>query len=235
VIRRGAAVATILLAGGVVTSALYWAFLNTPESNALMLALSALLTLGVIVSAATTVNASVLLARGASTYAAVVSGIRGAGWFVVALTLLVLMWIAVARVDRWIGEHAGEIDAWFIARFGWSDISALLQAELWMSRWLRWGMFPVTALSLLAALLTSERRLRFAWLRRAWHWRTLVVTTLVFVLLFALPWQLTAWRPSLPPTWIAPLVAAIRLGVALVLLATGAAVLVLASVRSERA
>jgi hypothetical protein len=231
VIGRGVLVAGVLTAGSALTAALYWAFLNTPESNVLMLGVSVLLVLTIVIIVAITVNAAILVARGASTRDALAAGARGAGWFVIAVTPLVLAWIAIGRFDRWVIEHNGEIHAWFIARFGWADISRLMQFEMWVSRWLRWAVLPVTALSLLTALLTLASSGREGWLRRAWHWRTLLVTTLVFVLLFALPWQLTNWRPSLPPTWVTPAVAAVRLGIALVLGFAGATVLVATAAR----
>lgn len=230
-IRRGLGVAVVLALGGAVTAALYWAFLNTPESNALMLGLSAMLMLGTLIGAAVTVTTAMHLARGSSVRGALVSGPRGMLWFAVAFAPLAIAWIAIGRVDQWLDAHSGEINAWFIAQFGWADISPLIVAERWTSRWLRWAVLPVSALSLLAMLLASERVPRTAWLRRGFHWRTILVATLVFVLLFALPWQLTAWRPSLPPTWVAPFVAALRLGVVYVLFAGGAAVLVLVSAR----
>ena len=71
------------------------------------------------------------------------------------------------------------------------------------------------------------------WLRRAWHWRTLVVASLVFVVLLALPWQLTTWRPELPPTWIEPVVAGLRLGTVVVLGLIGCALLVLVSIPAQ--
>jgi hypothetical protein len=57
----------------------------------------------------------------------------------------------------------------------------------------------------------------------------LLVATLVFVLLFALQWQLTSWRPRLPPSWIEPAAAALRLGVVFLLGLIGAAVMIVAS------
>ena len=74
------------------------------------------------------------------------------------------------------------------------------------------------------------RRARSSWASRAPHWRTLLVATLVFVLLFALPWQLTSWRPQLPATWVEPAAAALRLGLVLLLGLVGAAVMIIASV-----
>jgi hypothetical protein len=223
----------MLALGGALSAGLYWWFLNTPESNALMLGLSGLLVLAILIGAAITVNAAVLLARGGSTRGALTSGPRGMPLFVLACAPVALAWIAIVSFDRWFTAHTGEINAWFIARLGWADITPLVRAELWTSRWLRWAVLPVTALSLLASLIASEQGSRSAWLRRAWHWRTLAIATLVFVLLFALPWQLTAWRPALPPTWISPVVAAVRLGIVVVLCVAGAAVLVLVSVRDR--
>ena len=232
-IRRGLGVGVMLALGGALSAGLYWSFLNTPESNALMLGLSAMLVLATLVGAAVTINAAVLLARGASMRGALTSGLRAILLFLIAFAPLALGWFAIGRFDRWFTAHAGEINAWFIAQFGWADVTPLMRAELWTSRWLRWAVLPVTALSLLASLIASERSSRSGWLRRAWHWRTLAIATLVFVLLFALPWQLTAWRPSLPPTWISPAVAAVRLGIVGVLCVAGAAVLVMVSVRDR--
>ena len=225
---RGLRVASVLAGGGAVGAALYWALLNTPESNALMLALSALLAMAIVAVAAITINTVVLIARDVPVRQALSAGPRGAGWFVIACTPLAAAWIAISRFDAWMVAHQGEINAWFIARYGWADITALTRAELWISRWLRWALLPTLCLSLLAALLTRDRA---SWLRRALHWRTLTVVTVAFGVLMALPWQLTAWHPALPATWVQPALAAVRLGVAFVLGLTGVSVLVIAAAR----
>jgi hypothetical protein len=230
-IRRVANVAAILASGAIVSALLYWTLLNTPDSNAIVLAISALLVVLMVVSVSIAVSAATLVARGVSTRAAIGRAPRSAGWFLIAFTPLVLAWIAIGRFDRWVLDHQGEINAWFIARFGWADIAWLLRAETWASRWLRWAVVPVMCVSLLATLLTSETRT--AWLRRALHWRTLLVVTTAFVLLMALPWQLTAWRPQLPPTWLQPTLAAVRLGAAFVLGTTGFALLVVFAARDR--
>jgi hypothetical protein len=227
--RRGLVVSLVLAIGSAIAGGLYWLFLNTPESNVIMLGASALLVVAVVAVLAVAVNAAVLLARGATVGGALAAGSRGTGWFLVALLPLLLAWWAISRGDAWISSRHGEINAWFIVQFGRADISRLLQAEVWVSRWVRWAVLPVFSLSLLAALLTREAH-RSAWWRRAWHWRTLFIATLVFVLLFALPWQLTTWRPPLPPTWSEPAAAGLRLAVVFLLGLVGAAVMIIASV-----
>ena len=218
-----------------VCAALYWTFLNTPESNTLTLTASALLIVVSAVAAALTVNAAVLLGRDVTLRPALRTASRGVFWFLLALAPLVAAWWATRRMDAWVAAHSGEINAWFIASFDWADITPLLTAQIWISRWLRWAVFPVLSLSLLATLLTNEEgQSRGAtFVRRAWHWRTLGVATLVFVLLFALPWQLREWRPELPPTWIERAVAAVRLGVTLLLALTGASILIIVSARDR--
>ena len=230
-IRRLATVAAILAGSAIVGGALYWALLNTPDSNAIVLAGSALLVVLIIVTAAIGVCAATLSARGASIREAVARAPRAAGWFLIAFSPLLVAWIALDRVDRWMLEHQGEINAWFIAQFGWADITWLLRAETWASRWLRWAVVPAVCLSLLTTLLTSEARM--TWLRRAFHWRTLLVVTVAFAILMALPWQLTAWRPQLPPTWLQPTLAAIRLGTTFVLAITGFALMVVFAAREQ--
>ena len=232
-IARTLTVMAVLAAGGLFAGALYWGLLNTPEANALTVSLSALLVITILVALAVTVNTAILTAQGVPLRDAVHRATRGIGWFVLALIPLVLAWVAIIRGDRWIAEHQGEINAWFIARFGWADISRLLQAEAWTSQWLRWTVVPVACLSLLAARLGATHAARGAWLRRALHWRTLFADLAVFVLLFALPWRLTAWRPQLPPTWVEPTVAAIRLATFALLALGGAAVLILFAARDR--
>jgi hypothetical protein len=228
VIRRTLAVVVILAAGSLIAAGLYWLFLNTPESNALMLVASLLIGSALVAVVAVTVNAAVLSAHGSPIGTALAAGSRGTGWFLVAMAPLVIGWWVIGQGDDWIAGHQGEIQAWFIARFGWADITRLLQTELWVSRWLRWAVLPMVSLSLLSALLTRSRR--SGWLRRASHWRTMLVATAVFVVLFALPWQLTRWRPELPPTWVEPAVAGLRLGLVFLFGLLGAAVMIIASV-----
>jgi hypothetical protein len=227
-----------VLGGAVCLIALYWLLLNTPETNALTLSASAVLLLALLILSAVVVNTAVLLSRDAALRFAVGRGVGGVPWFVAVLLPLGAAWWAITAADAWVSSHAGEINAWFIAQFGWADVSWLLQAAAWLHRWIGWVVAPLAALSLLAALLDHGAAgvTRDGWLRRAWHWRTLLGATLVFAVLIVAPWQMTAWRPALPPTWVEPAVAALRLLVVAVLWSAGAALLItLAATRQPAA
>ena len=220
--------------GAAVLSGVFWLFLSTPETNVLALGTSAALLILLLVLAALITNAAVLIGAGASVAASVARGLRGTAWFVVTLIPLALVWWALTVGHDWVVAHSGEINAWFIARFGWADVSALMTAEVWAVRWLGWVVAPLAAVSLLSALLhDGARGVGGAWLRRAWHWRTLLLATIVFVLFFVLPWQLTTWRPAVPATWIEPTVAGLRLFAVMLLSSVGAALLILLSVSSR--
>jgi hypothetical protein len=225
-----------LLIGATALSGLYWLFLNTPETNALTLSASAGLLLAILILTALVVNAAVLMGGGAPFLSSLIQGLRGTLWFIAVLVPLAAIWWALTAAHTWTTDHSGEINAWFIARFGWANISPLLTTEMWIVRWLSWVVAPLAAVSLLAAVLDQGARgFRDRWLRRAWHWRTLLLATLVFVLLFVLPWQLTTWRPPLPATWVEPTVAGIRLFAVMLLWALGAALLVLLSISGRSA
>src|SRR5688572_24523863 len=153
-IARFLSVSTAFGAVTVLCAAPYWLFLNTPESNTLTLTTSALLFVAVAIFTAIAVHAALLLARVWPSPPAPAGGMRGVLWFVLALGPLAAGWWAVGMADGWVERHSGEINAWFIARFGWADITSLFDLHLWVSRWLRWAVFPVLSLSFLATLLT---------------------------------------------------------------------------------
>lgn len=228
---RATRLAAWLGAGAILLSGVYWLFLNTPETNTMTLGTSVLLLIVLLVLSALVVNGAVLMARGVALVPSMARGVRGLSWFLAVVVPLVGIWLLLTAAQSWVTDHSGEINAWFIATFGIADISALLTAEAWVMRWLGWVAVPLAGVSLLAACLEHGRHgFADAWLRRAWHWRTLALATVVFVVFFVLPWRLTAWRPDVPPTWVEPTVAALRLTAVLLLWSFGAALLVLLSV-----
>jgi hypothetical protein len=216
-----------LLLGALVVFGLYWLLLNTPESNALALISSAILVVLIIASAALFVNTALGLAAGAPLAASAAAAARGVHWVVVAAVPALLLWWTIVRADRWILDHASQINAWFIARYGWSDISSLFRAEVWVSRWLRWSLIPLIALALAGALLDGGVAGVAGRWRRALGFRSLAIAVLAFIVLVALPLPLITWRPQLPPTWLEPAAAAARLGAVAILWIAGAALLVL--------
>jgi hypothetical protein len=232
-ILRTLLIALWLAAGAAVLAGLYWLFLNTPESNVLMLTASAVLMVLMVLIAALVANVAVLLALGEALRTSIPSGARRIGWFMVAAVPVALLIWAINMGDAWVARRSGEISAWFIAQFGWADISPLFAFERYVSAWLRWVLLPVAALAALASLLrrgTDGPRRR--WLAATWHWRTLLIATLAFAILVALPWQAASWQPrGLPPTWIEPTVAALRLAMVAVLIAIGYAVIVMTATR----
>jgi hypothetical protein len=213
---------------------LYWGFLNTPEANLVMLTLSAVLVLLMIVVGAVVVNVAILLALGSPVRSSVATGARWSVAVVIAcLAVLPLVWM-INRGDAWVASRSGEISAWFIAKVGWADITPLFQTQMYLSVWLRWVLLPVTVLAALAVWLQHGGRAigRARWLRAAWHWRTLVIATLTFVVLIAYPWRVATWRPQgLPATWIEPALAAVRLSAIAASMAVGAAVVIMTVAR----
>lgn len=225
--RRLLPVAAVLGMGSLVAGALYWAFINTPDANVLMLVVSALLALAFIVVVGVTINTAVLSATSAPVRRAVPAALRGLPWFLAAAAIVVTGWWIVGTAEEWVAAHAGEINAWFIATFNWADISVLSGAIHWLGLWLRWAALPLVALLMLTARLARAHR--DATRGRPPVWRLLAIATFVFLFLFMLPWQLTAWRPAVPSTTLEPIVAAARLGAVALCALAGAAIVVLAA------
>lgn len=226
--RLAAATGWVLL-GAAATGLVYWGFLNTPESTVFALIASALLALLTLALAGFTVNGTIaLLTDGLSVTGLARAARRLPSVIPAALIVLVLWWVA-SRVDTWVALRSGEINAWFIARFGWSDMSWLFTAIRWFTTWLRWVMSALLALSLMAGIVSAGWRAaaQAAWLRRALRPRALLLATVWFVALIVLPWTyLVPWRPRwVPPTSVELVFIMVKLSLSAVLHALGVALI----------
>lgn len=214
-----------LLVGGAISAAVYWGFLIMPVSTVLALITSAILGLVTLVLVGMTVSGTFdILTSGVS-----VSGFKRA-WrsvpaIVPAALIVLLVWWMTSRAELWVGQRSGPISAWFIARFGWDDISWLFTAIRYVAAWFRWVIALMFALSLIAGVHAIGWRAlaQPAWVRRALAPRSLLVATICFVVLIALPWMyLVPWRPtSLPATGIELAFITTKLATAAVLFAAG--------------
>jgi len=234
-IRRVVTVAIWLAAWSAGVAGLYWAFLNTPESTTASLGLSAFLALTLLLATAVAVNTSVLLAVGEPLQPSLRGALRRVHWFVAAaLPVALIAWLLL-RADAWVATRSGEISAWFIASLGWADASPFFLAQRYVSLWLRWVAVPIAGLAVLTACLRHGAAVAVSrrWMRAAWHWRTLAIATTAFVLLIALPWRAAAWRPTgLPPTWVEPTLAGLRLLLVTIAIAVGAAIILVTAARA---
>ncbi len=212
-----------LAVGQVVFGGLYWTFLSTPESNAWMLAASAMLVLLMLATASIAAAGAIDAWRGEGLHVrSAVRGLSHLPWFVVALATGLVVWWAAARADAWAAGHAGEISAWFIATFDWADASRFFRGVEAVVFWVQWVVAPVVGLTLLAALLDggAGALIRAPWLRHAFGFRRLSLATVWVIALVVLPLQVLGWRMSgLPPTWVEPAVVGARL-IAVALVAT---------------
>ena len=235
-IRTLLRVAVWLAAGAGGVSAAYWAFLNTPEATGAALGLSAALVVTMVALTGVVVNGAVLLAQGETFRRSLVRGARSVHWFLaVALPVVLIGW-GLRRADAWVAANAGEISAWFIVRFNWADVAPLFTAERYLNSWLRWIVAPAGALAMLACLLrgggfgTAVKAIP-----SAWRWRPLLSMTAAFagfVGVVALAGGASSYVLRLPPTWIQPAAAGLRLA----LIATGlvllASIILVAAARS---
>lgn len=187
----------VLLGGGALSAAIYWGFLNTPESTVWTLALSAVLLLAVLLVGATSMG-TVLLAwySGRVSRPVVVGALRGLPAFLLPALLVIAVWWLVGRADARVAATSGEISAWFIAQFNWSDVGWLFTSIEWVSLWLRWVVAPFIALVWWRTIMVRGWKPTGALLREALHPVRVLAATAIVALLVWVPWtQLAPWRP----------------------------------------
>jgi hypothetical protein len=195
-----------ILAGAAISAGVYWAFLTTPESTVWALITSALLGLIALILTAFTITGAIAILSNGLSRTAIMRALRAIPSIVPALLIVSLIWWLTLGVETWVGMRSGQINAWFIAQFGWADVSWLFRSIRYTAMWLRWILASMLAFSLMTGfVLAGSRALtQLAWLRRALRPRALVFCSLIFVVLIALPWKyLVPWRPAgLPATSI---------------------------------
>ena len=218
-----------ILSGAALTGGVYWAFLITPESTVWALMLSALLALVALALVGFTAGGAVAMWWHGGSRIAVTHAWRSIpGVLPAALIIWVIWWLA-HRAEVWVTTRSGQINAWFIARFGWDDMSWLFSSIGVAADWFRWVLAALLAMSLMAGFVSIGWRAlgQPAWLRRAVRPRALAAATLWFGVLIALPWlYLVPWRPeNLPPTSIEFAFIVTKLSIAAILFAIGAALI----------
>jgi len=213
--RTGAIVAW-LVAGHTLVGGLYWLLLQVPESNAWMLASSLLIVLAALMMTGVVEETAILASASNEPMGLALRTALPRAWLVVLpLAVIGCVWWLTGTAQGWLARHAGEIDAWIIAKLGWTKTASLHTSLAWVLAFVRYGVGTSMAVALLASV--ARRGLRgvtLPWLRHGLAWKPLAIIAAVLFVGVWLPWQAVYWRPaSLPPTWVQPAFATVKLGV----------------------
>jgi hypothetical protein len=224
------ALATLwILTGSAITAGIYWGFLNTPESTVWTLIISAILSMVALVMAAITANGAIAIWTHGASSAGIRRAMQATGGAIPAGLIVLLMWWVTTHAETWIAMRSGQISAIFIARFGIADVTWLFKATHVIAVWFRWVISALLSLSLMAGIVTTGWSAlgQFSWLRRALHPRAIVIATVWFALLIALPWMyLVPWRPkALPASSMEFAFIVAKLSITAILFAIGAALI----------
>jgi len=213
----GAIVRTLIWVGLVnaLAFAALYGFLYTPESNVLMLGVSALLVLAAgVVLALSSTAASYALVHGRAPWSSISESARSLPLVFVALLVLGVICGGAGWFETWWMARAGEFDAAAIAagditRTGWVH-----SAVHWMVIAIQWVLVPAWLAAALAWVAGYERRdvLTLKWLTAGLHWKLVAATAAGVVLLVWLPWRYVYWRPrSLPASAVEVVFTGIKL------------------------
>ena len=184
---RLAIITAWLLVGSALTAAVYWALLNTPESTLLALITSAVLLIVALVSMGVTVNGAILMWSHGPSRSALGRALWRAPAVVPAALIVLAIWWLVSQAETWVTLRNGQISAWFIARFGWADVSWLFTSIRYGAMWMRWVIAALLAVWLMATVVHGFK-FRLSVTRVA-------LASLWFAVLIALPWAYAPWRP----------------------------------------
>jgi hypothetical protein len=219
-----------ILVGAALSGGVYWAFLMTPESTVWTLIGSAILAVVVLMLAGFTITGSIAILWDGWSRATIDRAVRSIPSILPALLIVLFVWWITLRAETWVGLRSGQISAWFIAQFGWADVSWLFRTVRYTAMWFRWIVASMLALSLMTGFVIVGTRAiaQGAWLRRALHPRALVFSTLIFIVLIALPWKyVVPWRPAaLPPTSIEMAFITVKLSITAVMFAIAIALII---------
>jgi hypothetical protein len=236
-IRRLAAITLWWLLGSVVGAALFWALLQVPESSVWMLGLSVVLAVLACAVVMWTIGGALLAWQPTVVPGQAFRGGRRA-WLAVlcGALILFLVWMLTAHATAWHLRHAGELDAWIIARSGKSDTAWLHRTIEWTIWVLRWGLGLTLAASLAAWMAADGVRAigRLRWVTTALHPKRWLTVALIVGLLIQLPLQHAFWRPASLGINVEPLFVAVKLGVIAVLAAIGCVLVLWIATPAER-
>ena len=231
------ALATLwILIGSALTAGVYWLFLITPESTVWTLMASALLALAALAVAGFTASGAIAMWSYGPSIGAIRRAMRAIPAAIPAAVMVWSMGWLAAHAQTWIAMRAGPINAWFIAQFGWDDVTWLFTTIGYMILWFRWVPAAVLAFSLIAGVVTIgwSSLGQGAWLRRALRPWTLALVTFWAIVLIGLPWTyLVPWRPrQLPASSIEFAFIVAKLSISAIVLAAGAALIARDSISS---
>lgn len=219
-----------ILFGSALTGAAYWTFLITPESTGGALAMSALLLLVSSLLLAITLSGAILVWSTGLSPQLFRSAVTSVPAIVPAALVFGAIWWAVGSVTDQITIYSGQINAWFIATFGWDDISLLFRAINWGAIWLKFVAGVMLALSVMSGIIANgwTTVAGLAWITRALAPLRLALATLWFGALIAAPWfYLVPWRPEgLPATSLEMAFIVAKLSVAAALMAIGVSLMI---------
>jgi len=182
--------------------------------------LSAVLFLFALAVTGITINGAILMWTSPAWKTQILVAIRHAPSIAPAALAVTAIWWLVAQVETWIALRTGPISAWFIATFGWADMSWLFTTISYGALWIRWVLAAVFATWLMAALLRGRKH--------TLSLGRLGLATVWFALLVALPWAyLVPWRPTrLPSLSLEPAFIAVKLLTAAAMMAVGVALII---------
>ena len=218
-IKRTGVVLSWLAAGHAVWGGLYWALLQVPESNVLMLGASLLLALALVWWLGTVEAVGLLASAPGGTVRGSLAPAAKRGWLVIApLLVFCVVWLLTAHASTWLSVHGSQIDAWLILKTGWTKGQYVERGLIHLVAFVRWGVGLSLAAALFAAVLRgSVSALRStAWLKASLHWRALLVFAGALGLAVLLPSHLIDWRwvpKDQAGTWFEPAFATVKLGV----------------------
>lgn len=223
---RVLAIAGWLAAGHAVLAGLYWLLLAIPESPVAMLVASALTVLAIVLGFGW-VEAVGLLAwdPDATPRLALRRALARAPGVWLGTALFVVVWFLTAHArTRWDGSR-GEIDAWLIATFAWTNTGWLHTAAAWLIALVRFvGLSLAVSLAWAYARAGLRGGTSSAWIRNGLSPRRLLTLAGILVVFFWLPWRGVDWRPRwLAPNWQETTFVALKLGVLYLWASLGAA------------
>ena len=225
-----AAVTVWILAGAALTGGAYWTFLITPESTIWSLAVSGLMLIVAGVLLGITISGAIVGWRHGISARLLRDATNGIPALVPAAAVVGLTWWLVGGATDRVTIYSGPINAWFIARFGWDDVSWLFKGIEVLAVWAKWVVAPLLGLSAMAGILATGWRTLAGtrWITGALAPLPLGFATLAFGALVAAPWvYLAPWRPAmLPATTIEIAFIGVKLSVTALLMAIGVALII---------